>query len=440
MAAWGGGASGKGRGGIFVPKPRGEGETLDNSAAKKDSPSSDVALLKGGDKLTGKVETILPNGRLRLRGPQYVGVVEALVSSMDRVSLRPTIQESGQDLVVLTNGDKVKGTIVAITDESVVVESNCMGALKISRKVVKSVAFSGGEGVLLDSAFDDGRMDPWRKSRGEWMMKDGKMQSFSQGNHCTVFAPLKQNEAVTMAVEFSSAQRHNMYLDLILFADDSRHYYGRNSVLVRFHSHNYYIQRCRNGSARNVTGQNYGRRIRGGEFRLAYDPNTKKAKVWIDKRLLGEYDVPSGPKAGKFVMLNSMYAGAFKWARVYKGIVPPAGASGQGKEKEDVLVLSNKDRISAKGITFADGKFTVQAPYGELKMDAGKIGSILFRTDAQERPRRRKGDVWVETGGSRITVQLKKLTDKLLIGKCDYVGEVKALREALRGIRFNIYK
>lgn len=428
------------RGGLFVPKPKGAGETLDKDKAKPKAKGEAVVTLTSGDKLTGKIVSIESGKRLQLKSPDYIGPVGVRLSALSQVRMKPRLKEKGEDSVRLTNGDRVRGKIVAITDGSVLIESSCAGSLRISRKVAESVSFSGGEGLLIESAFENGQMAPWRKARGEWMVKDGKLHSMTHGNHCTIYAPLKQEEAVTVVLDFKSAQRNNMYLDLILFASDKKNYYGRDSVLVRFHSHNYYVQYCKDGGTRNVSSRNFGQRIQGGQFRLSYDPKTKKATVWMNKALLGEFDVPQGPDSGKYVMISSLYRGAISSARVLRGVTPPAGSGGKGKEKEHVLVLANKDRISAKDLTFADGQFAVQAPYGKLTMPAGNVRNVLFRSEGRERPRRRKGDVWVETDGSRLTLQLTSLTDKLLVGKCDYIGEVKVLRPALRGIRFNVYK
>ena len=428
------------RGGLFVPKPKGAGETLDKDKATPKAGGADVVTLTSGDKLTGKVVSIEAGKRLTLKSPNYLSPVAVRLSALSRVRMKPGLKAKGDDVVRLTNGDRLRGKIVAITDGAVLLESNSAGAMRIARNVTESVSFSGGDGALIESAFENGQMTPWQKSRGTWIVKDGKLHSLTHGSHCTVFAPLMQTGPVTMVVKFKSTQRYNMYLDMILFASDKQNYYGRDSILVRFHSHNYYIQYCKDGGTRNVTNRNFGKRIQGGEFRLSFDPTTKKAKVWMDKTLLGEFEVTEAPDSGKYVMISSLYAGEISSARVLRGVVPPAGAGGKSKEKEHVLVLANKDRISAKKLTLADDQFTVQAPYGKLTMPAGNVRNVLFRSEGRERPRRRKGDVWVETEGSRFTVQLKSLTDKILVGKSDYMGEVKVLRPALRGLRFNIYK
>lgn len=123
-----------------------------------------------------------------------------LVSALDRVALVCAHQESGDDEVALTNGDRIVGELLAIMPKLVILESGATGPLKISRKVVRSVAFSRGRSVLIKSSFEQDRMDPWipvLDGGDNWMMSDGSLVCHSSGSRQRIYAELDQEEAVT---------------------------------------------------------------------------------------------------------------------------------------------------------------------------------------------------------------------------------------------------
>ena len=425
------------RGDIFVPKPRGADDTLDDSTGK--GGSGDKVSTIHGDQVVGKVAAIDTQGRLHLTGPHFIGEVLVRASALQTIEFVATAKGTGTDHVVLANGDYIVGNVAAITPDAVLIESMDAGPLEVSRKVVQAVAFTKAKAVLVESFFHQGRMAPWISRTGSWKIQSGALQTSTHGGYQTICAKADQNEAVTMEVKVESSGGPYLYCDLVLFADNNNGQYGTNSIYARFNSSRCYLQYAQNGSTRSILSQNIGRTLRTATLRLAYDPDSGIAKVWVDAQLLGERAVPSRPKSGKYVMFNSRYSCRVKSIRVASGIIGPAAKKSTGETAADLVTFINKDSVRVESVTASDGKLHLKTPFGPLEPPMEKIRSIVFRSKGLEKPRRQKGDIRVETPSSRFTLQFVELTAKHLIGKSAYLGQVKVQRSSLKKVRFNIY-
>jgi len=425
---------------IFVPEPKGAGESLDEAADQDRKEKGDTVTTVRGDRIVGRVLTLESDGKLRLTSPDFEGEVVVLASALDRVELTPTQGPKGDDEALLSNGDRIVGELLAITPEDIIVESEATGPLKISRRIIESISFSRTTTVTLESHFAEGRMAPWSALGGGWTVSDGALQCISYGGLQTVFAKFEQQEPVTMEAQVQSTNGQYLNVELVLFADNKNGPYGHNSILARFYSSHFYLMSVQNGGQNSVTNRHMGRVLTNATLRAGYDPQESKLHVWVDSALLGEFPVPQKLAKGNYVMFCSRQPCRVTGLRVLRGIVPPSQAEGEPETDDHVVRFANKDRVAASDLALREGKLTLKTSFGEIGTQVDKVLNITFRSKGIEKPRRRKGDVWIETANSRYTLQFERLTPEHLLGKSSYLGEVKLLRSCLKRIRFNIYK
>ena len=424
---------------IFVPAPKGAGETLDEDAGRDKAGQGDTVTTTAGDRVVGKVLTIEPDGRLRLTSPQFDGEIVFKAKALDLVELVPEEKSDGPDRVALSNDDVIVGDIVAITPKDVVIESKATGPIRISRKIIASIAFSQSNPTMLDSRFEKGDLKPWQ-NRGAWTVANGAAQHMTHGRQ-TLFAKFDQDEAVTMEVKVQAMMQRYVNCELVLFADTSDGAYGRNSVSARFYSSNYYVMYTQDGQNHNVINRSMGRVVQQATLRFAYDPETSKARLWMDNNDLGEYAIPSKLVKGKYVFFNSQYPCRVTRIRVISGVVGPTNEEERKKTTETHVVrFVNKDRVAAGELALTDGTLALKTEFGDISSDVKRVASIAFRTEGLEKPRRRKHDVRVQTASSRLTLEFDRLTPEHLVGKSYYLGEVKISRACLKKIQFNLYK
>ena len=428
---------------IFVPKPKDADDSLDDSTeAAAASSKGDLVTMIAGDRLYGRITEIGADGTLRLTAPHFDGGVRIRLSALDRVAFAPTLKEPAQDVVALTNDDHVAGKVTAMDPALVTIDSPALGTLQIARKVIRSIAFAGATESLLETDFSTGSMAPFVKTRGNWTVKEGALICEASGSYSSIVAPLEQSEPVTMVLDVESLAGPNLNAHLILFADDKQNTYGRNSVFAMFTGHDFNVQYCHNGGTNSVANGRYADRsgFTKGQFRFAFDPASGKAWIWRDQRELGEWVIPFNPKTGKFVMVSTHQPMKLTAIRVLPGIVKPPESVEAAATADDTVVFKNKDHVKVKELALAAGKLSGKTSFGSLETAAENVRLITFATAGQECPRRRKGDVTVDTSSSRVTVQFQKLNDEYLLGTSDNYGTVSVVRKAIKSVRFNIYR
>jgi hypothetical protein len=440
---------------IFVPQPKGAGDTLDDTAGK-DAGSGDkidVVVTLQGDRLLGNVLSMEAGGKLKLSGTQYEGEVTVLANAVDLLSLRGSDKQSGGDELVLTNGDRLIGSIVGITPEGVLLDTDAAGRLKVALKVIRTLNMNKPENILLESSFGSGRMDPWAsRAGGMWNIVDNVLVCNNRGSNMgPLYAKLDQKEAVTMIAKVQAMDGNGLALDMVLFSDandgsSDEGRYGRNSLIARFNNSEAYLQYTVNGSNNHIANRSFNRSVQGGILRLAYDPATNKAQLWLDNAFLGENPVPNRLQQGRFVMINSYYPAKIEWVKVARGIVPPTGDEDLGGpakgETGTIVQFTNKDRVSVSALSMADGEMVLSTSFGSgpIKCSAKSVARIMFAEKGIEEPRRQPGDVRVSASVGRITVKFDRLTDSELVGHSDYLGDIKVQRSAIREVKFNLYK
>lgn len=130
---------------------------------------ADVVTTIGGGRLVGTVLAMESDGRLRLKGPSFKGEVVVAADSVASVTLRPAAASAGTTEVTLSGGDRLLGSLAAVTPEVVILDGPA-GRLQIPRRQVRTVNLVPVADVLLTSDFNSGKLGPgqaagWRRCR-----------------------------------------------------------------------------------------------------------------------------------------------------------------------------------------------------------------------------------------------------------------------------------
>jgi hypothetical protein len=432
---------------IFVPKPKGD-TSLDNSSGA-DAKGPDQVVVLSGDKLTGKVTKITQDGHLHLSAPHFEGEVRVFANKLDTLILGGRAAEAGSDMVVISNGNAITGTIVAITKSKVVMDTTVCGKLEIARNMVTSISFGEGGAGVVESQFHLGRMAPWVKAHGSgaWSIRNRALQYTGRGQHSGVAIPYDLTDAVTFEAKIEVMGRSNASLLMIIGATDKSHMYGRDSVLCNFQSYQYQLQYSKKGSVRQIrSGSYHQNRIQGkATLRIAYDPSTNKVSIWKNKLSFGEHKVPVTLGKGKYIMFGSNYSVKVHSFKIMRGIVAPGKDATETKKTEkDMLVFKNGDRVSVNDLTLGPDGFAAKTSFGTVGAPLEKIKAVSFRSKGRAKPRRQKHDVKIHTGESVITMNLAKLTPEYVQGTSDLFGgegkPVAIRRKAIRRMQFQLYR
>jgi hypothetical protein len=406
-------------------------------------------ITKRGDAFVGRVIGLNKDGILRFASPQFDGEVRVKATELVSLDLSAAKPSTAPDTVVITNGDRLAGRVTAITADSIALDSDAAGPVTISRKVVGMIAFGQAASSLSESNFAHGIMDPWKAVQGDWKVEGGGLVcTNARGNMNSVKAPLKQDAPVAIEITVEAANNRGgggqgMSIFAGLFVDEANgNSYGNNSVFCRLEYNELYMGYTQGGGVNNQINQGINAVPRGGAMvmRFAYTPATCKGKCWINGDSVAECDMAANggaPKTGKWLMVGTQRGCKIKSSRVTGGEFTPGEVS-DAKSETDMVTFTNKDHVSAKSLTLADGQLHVETAYGELASPVAKLASIIFSSASRETPKLLKNQGLVQTPAGNMTVQLDTLDEQSLTGKCDYLGPVTIRRGAIKAIHFNV--
>ena len=408
-------------------------------------------ITRRGDVFFGRVIGLSKAGLLRFASPQFDGEVRVKASELVSLELSGGRPSTAPDTVVITNGDRLAGRVTGITADSILLDSDAAARLnaptsepelRISRKVVQMIAFGQSAASLSESNFTRGIMEPWVSRRGDWKVEGGKLVCTNgRGNTWTsVKAPLKQDGPVAIEITVEAANGRETSLSAGLFVDDpTGNYIGNSSVFCRLESNQLCMGYCQGGSAENQVEQAINATPRGGSIvmRFAYDPAVGESKCWINGDQVGVCNMNGNnpPQTGKWLMVGTSRGCKIRSIRVTGGEFTP-GEVPDSKVEIDTVMFTNKDHVTAKSLTLADGQLHVETAFGELASPVGKLSTLLFASDNRETPRLLKNQALVQTEAGNVTVQLESLDGQSLVGKSDYLGPVTIRRTAIKAILF----
>jgi hypothetical protein len=110
-------------------------------AGAENVPGSDSVTIQPGERITGRITGLGADGLLRITASYMERETVLRAAAIRGASFTPTAKEADPHLVLLTNGDRVAGTVSAVTATQVMIESSAAGKLTIDRAFVQSIRF-----------------------------------------------------------------------------------------------------------------------------------------------------------------------------------------------------------------------------------------------------------------------------------------------------------
>jgi len=427
--------------GIFVPPARGEGESLDSSPERKEEGKDTVVTVRG-DRIVGHVAGIGPTGLLRLTSPCFDGEVHVRVDALDKVRFGGAARADEPDEVRLSNGDRIRGRLLSLTGDSVVIESEATGRISVPRRLTTGVELGAPSSSLLESDFAYDEMDPWVPKSGNWSIREERLTLQSSGSVSVISAPLKHDGPTTMEVDLVTGPTGLQYTSLVLSADDTTSTFGRGCVYGSFQG-----SRCTVGYvAANGSGRTLGHRSRpvgvganqAVSLRLAFDPVERDVRMWLNDAVAYEGKVPADMGDGRFVMFAAQQPLAIESIRVYRGMESGGGAEDAEAPEEDGvrIVFVNGDKLSASAVTLVESGFELTTEHGTLVCPPENLSRIVFGKGGVEAPPEQAGDIVVTTNAGRLTLRIGSMDEDRLVGTSAAAGAIEIRRSALRSIRF----
>ncbi|MDK1032272.1 MAG: hypothetical protein QGD94_09720, partial [Planctomycetia bacterium] len=299
-------------------------------------PGDDCIFLAGGDRISGRIVAITPDGVARMTNPDFPNPLSVRLSGIRRITFaRKSKLRDGPDEVVLANGNRIRGDVREITSDWVMLQSKAMGGLRVKRSAVARVDFLPPEKVVFSEDFSSGTAGPFKVRSGKWQVRGGKYHCTSGGH---VSAPLAQSGPMTF--EWTVSGLTSRYgCGLLIFAKDPAKSYGTDSIWIRPRSTSVLVYRVTNNRTMSIMSKSMGRTLSRATFRATYDPASGRLHVWVNGKDLGGCQVNPVIKTGKHIILYSHRPVVYESVRVTTGAaILPAPRPGQ---TDTCVVLAN---------------------------------------------------------------------------------------------------
>ncbi len=406
----------------------------------------DALRLKSGAVLPCRVDGIGTDGKVRLRTPLIDGVVSALPAHVKRLEMSTTaVEDAGTLAVILSNGDRVAGDLVDMTDDVVVVNSPVVGEVEIPRPVVRCIVATSDAAGPVWSDFASGFMEPWQSKTGALMVREGALQSTDAASRSdrTAWAPLKQVGPVTIEVVVGGGRGSSMGVLLWLFASDWLGSSYGNGIRADMRLGRASVLRYIDRSARSVWRGGpveMDRNTPRATYTVAYDPENGKIKVWINAKPAGVFVVDKRLPVGREVAIGVHYRTRILRATVRPGVHPPT-EGGERPANKGGVAFKNGDFLSVtRGLAVIDEQLVIDTPDGELRCPFETIAHMELPSSGIAMPRRNAGDVRVRLRRGTLTMQITEMSRTTLRGRSDCLGELRLPRKLVRSIEYDIYR
>lgn len=417
----------------------------------------------GFDQLSGTLGSLAVD-RLVWNSPLLEKPAPFYLKNVLEVAL-PTVPPDSADAheaaLSLMNGDVVKGRLVSVTDDAIILDTWYAGRMEFRRLMVreveivdrKSLIFSGPTGL-------DGWVQPTKTS--DWTFDRGALRSsgsrpigreLNLPDNCSMAFDLTWKGPLGLMLNlfgdnldggnptrgyqiscqggYASVRRLNMMMggasnmaSVPEFRDSEK-----VRVEVRINRKEGHVCLYVNG-----TCKVYWKDPEAGKGKLGtaiqFDPNGSMQAVGISRIKVSTWDgVPEIPAGGML--------GLQGFGRIGPEIKP---APKPEPMEEGRMKLRNGDSISGEVTAIADGMIQVKTPFAEIKLPVERVRNIMLKPASLEEPIRRNGDVraWFPDGSS-VVFRLDGSSQATVTGSSQTFGTAEFKLAAFNRIEFNIY-
>jgi len=424
----------------------------------------------GFDQLSGSLDS-LGDDRLVWSSPILEKPTPFFLKNVLEVTLPTTIPDfkgTHEASLRLMNGDVVKGQLVSVTDEKIIVDTWYAGRLEFRRVMVKEVDIEDRASLVFTGPTG---LDGWVQTTKTptWSYESGALRTTSA-------KPIGRDVKLPddCIIAFDLAWRGSLMMQLNLFGE---------SVDSDSPSRGYQIS-CQGGYA---TIRRFNSMMGGGDMvsvpefkdneKVRVEVRTSRKAGHVCLYVNGRYVAYwKDPEAGKgkfgaciqFAPMGTVQSLAISkikistWDAVLED--PPDGNMammgfggirrfGMGDAKPEVkekpkdkadeagrMKLRNGDSISGEVTKIADGVMHVKTPFAEVKLPVSRVRNIMLKPASLEEPIRRNGDVraWFPDGSS-IVFRLEGTSKETITGSSQTFGKAEFKTTAFNRLEFNIH-
>ena len=403
----------------------------------------DLIQLLNGDLLHGSLVSADPATGVSWR---HEHVKEPLVFAMDslrQVKLKPRLRPAAQDkvsVVRLTNDDVLQGSLASLQDGKLQLATSYAGTISVHQPMVSSIALVPGTDVVFEGPSGAEQWD--LTSPSSWHYKNNALYCTGSG-----YAGAHVGLPDAARIDFTVAWKGTYpYFRFAFYTANLRSY---SSQSYSFRSSSSYLRMYRYGGRGSSSLPSHNHSGFAGKsrarFRIFADKKRKRVFIFLDDEKVVQWTEPQewvgGGNSVTFYGYQShpLKITDFVVSR-WDGATLPDKATAPQKMKRDLLELVNGDKVTGTLSAIAGEKLSFKTSYASIEVPMQRVASIVMSGETAERARRNRNDVRIHlVGGGNITLSLKSLSERRIIGSGEGYGDVTVSLDSVAKLDFNIY-
>lgn len=433
-------------------------------AVAAEEPATAVVRFGNGDQLAGRLESLTPE-RLVWQSPALQSPAPFLLPGvLDFASpaVDPDFPGTHEATVLLTNGDVVRGHLMAVSDDAIQLDTWFAGRMSFNRLMVSEIRIDErGSPVYRGPTGIDGWLQSGDKE--SWSYRNSTLRSTTAGG---IARDVEFPEEASVA--FDVAWHGSLNLKVVLYSNNLETDRPSAGYEVSLQQRSVFVRNCQSqkliGNSQNATelAENEKARI---DIRVSTKSGTVCVRVndrqidraWVDPEV-AQHIVGKGLHfVGGSAPLQISRIEVTDWdgeTEVVKEQPFNAGrpwGMGEMDDEEPAPVappkppghrmeLRNGDSLAGEVTSIEGGMIHVKTPFREVKLPLVAVRSVGLKPVPLERCKRENGDLraWFPDGSSMV-FRLISLEDGWLTGSSQNFGTARFKVSAFSRIEFNIY-
>lgn len=432
---------------IRVPPPA---PNSSNKATAGSLTTEDVLKFKNGDLLHGQLVSVSPQDGVRWSRKDAKGPLQFDLGNIREIQLGGTTSRRSavaRAAVRLTNGDSLRGEIVALNKEMLKFQTWYAGDLEVRRSMIASLEPSLASVSVLYAG--PGGLEEWyQRARGErgWSFRKGALVSAGGSGGVVIGRDVKLPEMAS--IEFEAAWLGYVNFQVLFYAENFDNYYNSDCYALQVSGSTIFLQRCQRNSGMNNVDQQVNleslQRRNKARFALKVNKPRRTIALYIDGVLVKQWNDRiefTGRGTGlAFVSQGQPTRISNIVVAEWDGKLDLDSAGGGKAAEEDLVRLANGDKLSGRLDVIAGGQVRFATSYAKLEIPLERVVEIVLAAKMAEKPRRQIHDLRAHFAeGGFVTVALDWLDAEQLRGNSESLGRASFQRQAFQRMEFNIY-
>ena len=400
----------------------------------------DTIKFKNNDSLHGNLISLSPEKEIKWNSPEAKNEIVFTPDNISSVTFGRVSKgsEKADSTIYLTNGDALRGRLLELNANTLVLDTQFAGKLNIKRSMVKGISPSSSGGAICAGV---GVLKNWIVD------KNNNSNASIKGGALSIYGPCaigrKLNLPDKIRIDFDLAFSIDSQLSVLFYAEQPK----RSSTTGVFMnlSRGYVYLRIRKRHSSVTLGNSSCNKLRSGKGKITIlaDKTTRKITLMVNGKAAKTWNVSFFPENSHcFGFLSNGGNAVIKNLSIRKwdGKLPVADKSDDETKKNDSILFTNDDKVSGKLKTIKDGVVIFATEYAELKVPVARVKSITTAKDAWRVARRNAGDArFVFGDGKTLTIGVKSISNGKVEGKSENFGDITCDTSAFEKVEFNIY-